>query len=549
MEQDANNLKRAVNESLLRIKQERADSEHDSFFECDDDTLSTYADTYSQSILPQRFFEELDNALHGLSREEYIREILRQCKTEYIKLDEYRHRLAERARSNPECPRTRLVNRRNSAHAPREKKCATDCYILSAFIQGENTKEIADIFSSASTGLNETIVIDQDTTAENATIHQPEVFAMLSNIQSEVQRISREQLKTAAKLNEIHCDVEQMANNYRVMHGTLRSVLARLPPTTGDSEIEKLKGDVQRLGSSIAVVNKKLLDNEIQGHHDDNACTIPETDVNHTSTTMSYADVLKSPPTNERFSPSQETAHSYPEARTVHPPTASPGHTPERNENSHVTVDTDRPEDHTNSPEHCEYQSQPFEAKFVSARKRRNVSYYVSNIDCDVSESDIYNYFKDNHVHVTYVRLYRGATGSSAKVNVPEELEPIIDDYAFWPEGIAYRKWVPQDEYQQTRRQQRVRRHPRNDRNGFSNRYNNDRRRSDYWGRDASYNYHRNRDYDHRESAHASGRYDSGYHRNKKHGDRYADTHDWGRDRDLESQDHTDWIGYTDGCD
>jgi len=78
--------------------------------------------------------------------------------------------------------------------------------------------------------------------------------------------------------------------------------------------------------------------------------------------------------------------------------------------------------------------------KFTAVKRKRNVSYFVGNIDSKTTEKDIYQYFKVYNVHLTFVRLYRGLYGSSVKINVPEDLEPIMEDDYFWPENKTYRK-------------------------------------------------------------------------------------------------------------
>ena len=98
------------------------------------------------------------------------------------------------------------------------------------------------------------------------------------------------------------------------------------------------------------------------------------------------------------------------------------------------------------------------EHSFIAVRKRHNVSYFVGNIDPDVTENEIYDHFKQNKVHLTHVRMFHGKKGSSAKINVPEEHEHMIQDSTFWPDGIVFRKWVSKEQWERTY-QSRRRRH------------------------------------------------------------------------------------------
>jgi len=70
------------------------------------------------------------------------------CQNEYAKISDYRDKLSERAKQLPTCHIGRLVNRRNSSHASRQKKCATDCFILQTFVHGSVSRDIHEVFSN-----------------------------------------------------------------------------------------------------------------------------------------------------------------------------------------------------------------------------------------------------------------------------------------------------------------------------------------------------------------------------------------------------------------
>lgn len=119
----------AVNDSLRKIKEECA-----SQADCFDDDYDDYE--MSQPPRQQQFYQDLDNQLYGLSRESYISRLTELCSNDYSKLNDYRERLAERAKNLPDCPQGRLINRKNSSTYHREHKNAIDCYTLDAFING-----------------------------------------------------------------------------------------------------------------------------------------------------------------------------------------------------------------------------------------------------------------------------------------------------------------------------------------------------------------------------------------------------------------------------
>ena len=107
-------------------------------------------------------YSDVDKKLDGLNKDDYVKELLKICHTDYCKLNDYRERLAERAQAFPTCPQTRLVNRRNSSTGTREEKCASDYYVLYAYNHGIRNREILDVFSNARTTDNDTILIRDD---------------------------------------------------------------------------------------------------------------------------------------------------------------------------------------------------------------------------------------------------------------------------------------------------------------------------------------------------------------------------------------------------
>ena len=107
-------------------------------------------DELSKAVIPQQFYKDLDDELDDLPRHEYTKRLLKLCTDDCYRVSDYRTRLSERARGFPNCPETRLVNRRNSVNASLQQKLATDCYVLQAFFNGERSKEIFDMFVTSS---------------------------------------------------------------------------------------------------------------------------------------------------------------------------------------------------------------------------------------------------------------------------------------------------------------------------------------------------------------------------------------------------------------
>ena len=80
----------------------------------DSDDMSYVYEDMSQAPRPQRFYQDLDTQLTGLTKDQYINELSNLCSGDEDCVNDYRIRLAERAQEFPECPDAKLVNRRNS---------------------------------------------------------------------------------------------------------------------------------------------------------------------------------------------------------------------------------------------------------------------------------------------------------------------------------------------------------------------------------------------------------------------------------------------------
>ncbi len=128
-----------VNANLRKIKQEK------------DANLAQWNDSgdmFSQ-IPNQDYYLKLDKSLANLPRSLYIDELLSLCCNDVKTINWYRSYLADQARKSPECPASRLVKRKNTVNRSNSQQCATDCYILRMFIDGERSAEINTVFSQA----------------------------------------------------------------------------------------------------------------------------------------------------------------------------------------------------------------------------------------------------------------------------------------------------------------------------------------------------------------------------------------------------------------
>lgn len=85
---------------------------------------------------------------------------------------------------------------------------------------------------------------------------------------------------------------------------------------------------------------------------------------------------------------------------------------------------------------------------FTAVKRKKIVSYHISNIDSGVSINDIYNYMYDKKVYCTNIRVYYGKIGASARGNVHDSDIDIVEDEYFWPEDVVCRKWQSKLEWE-----------------------------------------------------------------------------------------------------
>ena len=306
------------------------------------------------------------------------------------------------------------------------------------------------------TGTNESIK-DEPQSVRKST-EPPEVFAILTNINTELFNLSTQQAKDSLLIASIHSDIAQIATNYKLLNGTMRSVLARLPESTVMSDMKKVQTEVNRLGSSIATLNHKMVDCSsstpqvvqpisIETHSDEPSIldipSIRNTEDNVDHGTYAEATKARTPVIYKQTQSNCSTPTDYEVSKERRPPPSQQHSTTKKGTQNDV-------QSHNYDMEIHQIR-QDTDHKFKAVRRRKTVSYFVGNIDRNTTENDIYDHFDQKKVHLTQVRIFYGKYGSSAKVNIPTDLEYLIDDDTFWPDGIVYRKWMTREEWERNR--------------------------------------------------------------------------------------------------
>lgn len=413
-----NTARQRVNEQLNKIKEELCTDAS-----IDDISESDTSFDYSQTIRPQRFYSDLDNKLETLSRDEYISELLRICHSDYFKINDYRDRLAERAQSFPNCPQAPLVNRRNSSTGTKEEKCAADCYVLYSFTHGVQNRDIHGVFAN-STAINDTTTVIDD---ENP-YSLPDVFGILSNIQTDITDIKKRQATDSVVLESVRTDVNQVAILFRTIHGSVNSVLSRVGTIANSLEqMTKLKEDCTKMETALVTLNKRFLDDR----------------TNHNQHNHTESERQSSPTKNKHTTKDEVHQTTTTPTCTIAVTNKPPKH--------HTTANTDTEEEHTDHG-------------FKAVRRSKTLSFFLGNIDIQVSKQDIYDFMLDKNVKPSLVNVYYGRNGAGAKINIHFEDEDTINQEDFWPPDITCRKWVNKQEWEKTKSSHRQNRPPRHQR-------------------------------------------------------------------------------------
>jgi len=263
---------------------------------------------YSQPIRPKQFYADLDESLDGLNRDDFTKELLRLFHNDHSKLLDYRDRLAERVQALPNCPQTRLVNRRNSSTGTRKEKCTNDCYVLYAYNHGVHDKKILEIFTNANTHENETIVIKDD---EEKEFIPPDMYGILVKLQSDVVDIKKRQAMGSLVLESVRTNINSTLVLVRTIHGTLNSVLSRVGSLSDTlRQNTMLLDDCAQVEQSLSSLQHRLNGN---AH---NACSINGTTA---PTTLSATRIADAKPRSQHY-----RRRSHPSLPPLHQRNRSP---------------------------------------------------------------------------------------------------------------------------------------------------------------------------------------------------------------------------------
>ena len=94
--------------------------------------------------------------------------------------------------------------------------------------------------------------------------------------------------------------------------------------------------------------------------------------------------------------------------------------------------------------------SDPSDTTFTAVVRKRKTTYYVGNLNPQVSYEDIAKYVDTNNLGATNISIYRGRTRASFRANFPSEKEDIIESPDTWPPHVVVRRWKSPTDGQHT---------------------------------------------------------------------------------------------------
>lgn len=261
--------KQLVNTRLGKIKEELNQSASEN-----DEDLSFLYEHVSDSLPYKNFLSELDSQLEGLPRDSFVSELMIHCNDNPGLVNKYRYYLADYARKYPDCPGTRLVNRRNSQKSTKANKLAEDCFVLYSFIDGTRTRDIYDVFTTPTDeDLDESFIPcaqPQNTQSMSdklnpavASLEAPDVTAILIKLQTDISHLLRQRQEDTCLLLDIKSTVVSASNTLMLIHSSVNGLRSSVGSAKDTSMVAKLESDIGSLSSTVAVLSKKVCDSNL----------------------------------------------------------------------------------------------------------------------------------------------------------------------------------------------------------------------------------------------------------------------------------------------
>ena len=222
-----------------------------SEFSCDDSFVVN-----SQIPPNQQIYSNLDHVLANLPRDLYIERLITETRSDCELVLWYRRILADRARQLDNCPRGELKGRKSTTKSSSMHKFATDCYILSTFIQGDSS-EIEMVFApstlkkqnqtASETEMHKSATMQNDMVVMKSTLHT--TITRISNLETNYNKLKREIDERDKKLKEVLQQNQSLEQSIETLQNEKTEI---------ENRIKILEQDIEEQNKKVALNTERI---------------------------------------------------------------------------------------------------------------------------------------------------------------------------------------------------------------------------------------------------------------------------------------------------
>lgn len=428
-------------------------------------------------ILNQTDIEYLDEQLKNLPKEIYIGKLTDLCSNNESMICWYRDILCTRAKSQSDCPRGNLINRKSTKSSPSTVKYARDCFTLHMFLQGDKLG-IETIFdrnknSSCGTDSSKINLVELRVTMQSLMQRVTELEDTLGsknksieNLESNIRSLRSEHVQLRLDYECLKAEATSRFTKYDSFQKLTADNIKRVESDFDECRIHKNKtnDELKRLAKVSLNFQKQLstlspnktyaniVDEQSKTSTiSENRCLVEEAEscrtIHHNSQSDSLGNVvaegIQSLRTYMSNTPTQnhpaDEGRAVPALSTETPRCTSPTrgqHNGDGQNDIEITeVNSTRSERHRNAGtqrvqsdnvnrsvnyngESCMVTLQPKKAKqeediFIGVTYNKTARYYLSGINKKSTKYGIENYIQDKGVKTTHLMLFKPRYGSS----------------------------------------------------------------------------------------------------------------------------------------
>ena len=195
-------------------------------------------------------YSTIDSKLLNLTKDSYIEKLLETTQNSEDTIIRYRNELLHRARTINGCPIGKMINRKTTNKSTLQLKTAKDCYILNAFINGDDT-DINEVFTSSSkhkSNLNDSsICVTPSQTKANTDLNTEITLKILGDTVARLEKAlkmkTKDDLIIGKKLNALEKENENLTTLIRRITDISEAKFAQY-----DAVIKQMKMTISAVG-------------------------------------------------------------------------------------------------------------------------------------------------------------------------------------------------------------------------------------------------------------------------------------------------------------